>query len=109
MSKLEILKSVSELAVSIGVSSIVGNAIKMTTDPNAGKFKKLAIGFGGFVLANMVGDAATKYSSQKIDDTADKISRIFGPKETLDITVESDEEIDNVVKAVRDTNRKADK
>lgn len=80
MNKLEILKGASELVVSIGVSAIVGNAIKMTTDPNTGRFKKIAMGVGGFVLSRMVGEMATDYSSRKIDGINDAIQKVIHPQ-----------------------------
>lgn len=85
MNKLEILKGGAEILVSIGVGSIVGNAIKITTDPEAGRIKKLAIGIGGFVLSQMVSDKAGEYATQKIDSAAEKVSKLINlPEESED-------------------------
>lgn len=76
MNKLGLLKDVVDLVVSIGVSSVVGNAIKMTTDPESKLPKKIAIGIGGFVLSHMVADMAAKYSGEKIDSMAESVNKI---------------------------------
>lgn len=94
MNKLEILKGGVEILVSIGVGSIVGNAIKLTTDPEAGKIKKMAIGFGGFVLSQMVSDKAGEYATQKIDSAAEKVSKI--------INLQSEEVLEDSNDAVTD-------
>ena len=80
MSKLDIVKGASEILVSIGVGSLVGNAIKMTADPNAGRIKKIATGFGGYILASMVSDRASDYASERIDNLANLAKRIFQPE-----------------------------
>lgn len=103
MNKLEILKGGAELVVSIGVSSIVGNAIKMTTDPTAGRFKKIAIGIGGFVLSNMIGEMATEHTNKKIDTMADRIEKIVHPEENavfdfgdnVHVIIEANPELDS--------------
>lgn len=79
MNKLDILKGVSEVFTSIGVSAIVGNVIKLTADPDAGKIKKVAIGFGGFVLSSLVADKAVDYANDRIDSTAASLKKIFHP------------------------------
>jgi hypothetical protein len=86
MNKLDFLKGGVELLTSIGVGSIVGNAIKMTTDPNAGRLKKIAIGFGGFVLSSMTSELATKYTNEKIDDIAEKIQTIIKSRAVVEIS-----------------------
>lgn len=88
MNKVEIVKAISEVVVSFGVGSLVGNAIKLTTDPEAGKFKKFAIGIGGFVLSNMISDAASKYTGDRIDQAATSVSRLFAGPEDLDVKSE---------------------
>lgn len=100
MNKLELVKGITEFVVGVGVASVVGNAIKITTSPDHGKYKKAAIGIGGFVLSRMVGDFASAYAVKEIDDTAAKIQRIFGPKvvvvdppETTDVKDVDKEEV----------------
>lgn len=96
MSKLDILKGGIELLVSIGVGAIVGNAIKITADNDATKFKKVAIGVGAFVLSSMVTDAAVKYTNTRIDEAAATIQKFCKPKAkdveiAEDISSEADE------------------
>lgn len=74
MNKLDLVKVGTELIVTYGVSSLVGNAIKLSTDPKTKVFKKIAIGIGGFVVAQMVGDLAGKYATDQIDDLATQVS-----------------------------------
>jgi len=70
MKKLEVIKTASQIVVSVGVGAIVGNAIKYTTPANINIAKKVCIGIGTVVLTNMIGDKAIEYSDQKIDDIA---------------------------------------
>ena len=70
MRKLEMVKSVTQIVVSVGVGSIVGNAIKFTTPASSNLVKKVCIGVGSMILSNMVSDKAVQYSDQKIEDIA---------------------------------------
>lgn len=70
MKKMEIVKTVSQIVVSVGVGGIVGNAIKFTTPDKLGLFKKVCIGLGSVVLTNMVSDKAVEYSDSKIEEIA---------------------------------------
>lgn len=76
MNKLGIVKDIADIVVSIGVSSIVGNAIKLTTDPEAKLPKKIAIGIGGIVLSGLVSEAAQKYANVKIDNAAETVTTV---------------------------------
>lgn len=96
MNKVEIVKAISEVVVSFGVGSLVGNAIKLTTDPEAGKFKKFAIGIGGFVLSNMISDSASKYTGDRIDQAAASVSRLFSGPKDLDGDIESPSQSEGV-------------
>jgi hypothetical protein len=84
MKYLGIVKLVTDLFVSAGVGTIVGNAIKLTMDPAAGRVKKIAMGVGGFALASMASDATSKYASEQIDKVAGIVSRAFKPTETVE-------------------------
>lgn len=86
MNKMDIFKSVAELVVSVGVSAIVGNAIKLTTEPGIKLPKKIAIGVGGVVLSSMVADMATTYTSKKIDEYAETATKIFTTVKLMDGT-----------------------
>lgn len=87
MSKLEMLKGAVEIVVQFGTSSIVGNAIKTGTPPDAKTWKRIAIGVGGYVLSQMVGSQAGKYATDSIQEFVDRtkdIVRIVKPAtETL--------------------------
>lgn len=67
MKKIEILKTVGGIIVSVGVATIVGNAIKCTTPPSMGTIKKVCIAVGTLVLTSMAGDRAVEYTEHKID------------------------------------------
>lgn len=93
MNKLDIIKGGAEFMVSVGIASIVGNAIKLTTDPEAGRLKKISIGVGGFVLTSMVSSMAIDYSNSRIDNTAATLGRIFGSKTEKDVDDTETEEV----------------
>lgn len=77
MGPLTIIKSVSELVVSIGAGAVVGNAIKVSTPETAKIIQKIAIGVGGAVLSSMVGDLAAKYATGQIEDAAGKVNNFW--------------------------------
>ena len=70
MKKLEMVKTITQIVVSVGVGGIVGNAIKFTTPASVSLAKKVCIGVGSMILSNMVSDKAVQYSDQKIEDIA---------------------------------------
>ncbi len=75
MNPLNLLKAAVEIVVSVGVGAVVGNAIKASTPDSVTTLQKVMIGVGGFVLSGMVGDMATKYTSETIDDTVEKVKK----------------------------------
>lgn len=70
MKKIEMLKTVSGIIVSVGVSAIVGNAVNFTTPSSIGRIAKICTGAGKVVLASMVSKEASKYTEHKIDEAA---------------------------------------
>jgi hypothetical protein len=80
MNPLSLIKTAVEITVSVGVGAVVGNAIKASTPANVLVVKRVAIGVGAFVLSSMVGDMATKYATDTIDDTAGKIKKFMKPE-----------------------------
>jgi hypothetical protein len=64
------IKAISDIVVSAGVASVVGNAIKASTPDDLKRFKKISITVGGFVLSGMVSGMATKYTNEQIDAAA---------------------------------------
>lgn len=79
MNKLELLKGATELVVSVGVSSIVGNTIKLVKDPDAKFYKRFAVAVGGIVLSSMISDKAGEYATGRIDKTAESLNNILHP------------------------------
>lgn len=77
MSKIEVIKGATKFIVSIGVGSIVTNAVAFTTPVLAvGVLKKAAIGVGSFVLSAMVSEKATDYTDEKIDEAVDELKKL---------------------------------
>jgi hypothetical protein len=74
MKKLEVIKAIAEIVVSVGVGAIVGNAVNSTTPGDIGKIRKACVVVGSFVLSSMVTDKAVKYTGKAIDDFATKFS-----------------------------------
>lgn len=73
MSKIDILKSATDIVVSTGATAVVMNFIKDSTPENAKLAKKISIGVGSFVIARMVAEHTVDYKNKKIDDTVDKV------------------------------------
>lgn len=73
MKKLEAIKSVAALVVSIGVGAIVSNIVKGTTPSNAKTLLRVCVAIGSFVLTGLVSEAATKYTEKTIDETVDML------------------------------------
>lgn len=77
MKKLDIFKAAAELVVSVGVGTIIGNTIKLTTPADIHLIKKICVGAGAFALSGMVGDLAANHVSQQIDETAEKAAKML--------------------------------
>ena len=88
MKKLDLIKAGAEILVSAGMGSIVGNAIRQTTSPEANRFTRIAIGFGGFVLTSMVSELATRHVNGIIDDVSQKVIEILRSDDEKDADVE---------------------
>ncbi len=76
MGKLEAVKFVSGLVVSVGVGAVVSNVVKATTPGNISKLKKVFIFVGGMVLSFMIEDQAVKYTDAKIDAVANDLKNM---------------------------------
>jgi hypothetical protein len=76
MNKLEMVKTVGSIIVSVGVGTIVSNAVKCTTIGPVGPIKAVCIGVGSFVLASMAGDKAVKYTEEKIDSAVSEVKKM---------------------------------
>lgn len=75
MKKLEMIKTIGGVIVSVGVTAVVGNALKLSASEARG-LKKLSMTIGAFVLSGMVSENATKYFNNKFDDFTDVISKM---------------------------------
>ena len=77
MTKIDMIKKVGAVVVSVGVGAIVGNAIKSTTPSSVNVITKICIGVGAFVLTGMASDGAVKYAEGKFDDTINQIKEMI--------------------------------
>lgn len=78
MTKLDAFKGVTKFVVSVGVGSIVTNAVAFTTPVLAvGMLKKAAIGVGSFVLSAMLSEKASDYADDKIDEFVDEVKKVI--------------------------------
>ena len=68
MKKLEMVKAILKIAVSIGVGTIVGNAIKTTTPDDIKQLSKIAVSLGSLALTGIASDMAIKYVDKEVDD-----------------------------------------
>lgn len=76
MKKLDMVKTVGGIIVSVGVGAIVNNIVKSTTPVSMGTIKKVCIGVGGLVLSSMISDKAVKYTETKIDSAVNEIKKM---------------------------------
>lgn len=76
MNPLGIIKTVSDIVVSVGAGAVVGNAIKATTPLDLTLVKKISLGVGGFVLSSMAGSYASKYVTDQIDSTTNQLKEL---------------------------------
>jgi hypothetical protein len=81
MNKIEMIKKIGIIVVSVGVGAIVSNTIKSTTPSSIGTIKKFCIGVGGFVLSSMISDKASRYAEQQIDHTVMEIKKMVNNNE----------------------------
>jgi len=72
MKKLDIFKSLADLAVSIGVGAVVGNAIKATTPEDLRIYSRFAVKLGGVVISGIVVKQAQTFVRSEIDDVVKK-------------------------------------
>ena len=73
---LKLVKTATDVAVSMGAGAITGNLIKNSTPADAKKVTKVAIGIGGFVISSAVGSWASNYATEQIDGTVEQIAGI---------------------------------
>lgn len=67
MKKIEMVKTVVELVLIVGVGAIAGNIIAHTTPKTVKTLTGVCIVVGTFVLGGMATEAAIKYANAEID------------------------------------------
>jgi hypothetical protein len=81
MTKLEIVKEVVTIAVTVGVGIVVNTAVKNNTPETMGLLKKSCVALGGFMLAGAISEKVSDYTERLIDETVEKklchIRRIY--------------------------------
>lgn len=77
MKKLDILKGVTSIVVSIGVGAIVSNVVKATTPEGVKLVTKVCLVVGGAALSGLVGDAVSKYVGDQIDIVANDVQAVW--------------------------------
>lgn len=60
-------KGATELAVSMGSSTIVSHIVKNNLPTDLKLYQKVTVTFGSIAIAGLVGDQASKYSVAQID------------------------------------------
>ena len=73
MKKLDIFKNIAELAVSIGVGAVVGNAVKATTPEDLRVYSRFAVKLGGVIVSGIAVKQAQRYVRSEIDDIFKKV------------------------------------
>ena len=83
--KIELVKTVGGIMVSIGVTSILENMIKSTTNPfeKQGVVKHACVSIATIVLAGVISETATKYMEQKIDLAVSETKKIVKESEEV--------------------------
>lgn len=85
MNKLEILKTAVGLVVSVGVGTVVGNAIKATTPLNQNLLNRSLVKVGAFFVGGVLSEAAFTSVEKTIDNVAEKV-------QSLDLTATPEDE-----------------
>ena len=69
MNALSVFTKVTELAVSVGTSTIVTDAVKATTPVGISNLSKVAVAIGSMAVSAIVSDVTSKYVSKGIENT----------------------------------------
>jgi hypothetical protein len=75
MKKIDIVKRVVGLVVSVGIGAIVTNVVKCTTPGSVGKIIRFCIGVGSFALAGAVSEKAVVYTDKQIDEVISDVKK----------------------------------
>lgn len=76
MKKLEAIKSIGGLAISVGVGAIVSEVISGNVKVPGSAIKKCCIMAGSIVLSNMIADKAVNYAEEKFDNTVNGVKEM---------------------------------
>lgn len=86
ISPIAVTKLVATGATSWGAGIIVKNAIKVTTPADIGSIKKIGVFLGGFAVAGIVSDAASRYTGGIIDDCVNAYETVKNGTKVHNIT-----------------------
>lgn len=78
MKKLETIKTVGGVIVAVGISTIVGDAVKNVAPVGKyGVVKRLCVAAGALVLSSMLSDKGVTYTENKIDEAVSGAKKII--------------------------------
>lgn len=80
MKKMEIIKGISSLAVSVGVVNVISKIAKSAAPAGTNPIIKICTTVGTFVISSMITDKAAEYTDKKIDDTVDSLKKAVADK-----------------------------
>ncbi len=76
MKKIEVVKLIGGVVVSLSVGLVIGNAIKMNTPESLKLIQKIGVGIGGLILHGLVCERAQEYVDHQIDAIAKDVGDI---------------------------------
>ena len=91
MKKLKIIETIATIMLSVGVDTIVSNAVKATTPSNTKFVSKGLITISTLVLSGVCGNAAIKYAKHAVKETLKMIDESL--EEDIDDTDEGIHEV----------------
>lgn len=84
--KVNMIKVIVGLGVAVGVTAIVGGAIKSVTPATTNMLKKACIGLGGFAISGIITDAATNYSDKTVDKVVESYYEVKNSIDQMNAT-----------------------
>lgn len=73
---LSIAKSATELVVSMGVGTIIVNAVKATSPAKMNIANRVLVGVGGYALSGIAWSVASKHVINEIDQAAETLKEL---------------------------------
>lgn len=77
MNIIEPIKMASGLIVSIGIGTVIGNAIKATTPEGIGTINKVLVGIGTLAVSGYLSMKASDKTESVIQETSDSAMKLF--------------------------------